>query len=99
MQVVGDRWSLLVIRELIFGTHRFSEIQSNTGAPAATLSERLRKLEKSGVIARRRYSEHPRRYEYVLTPVGDDLTPVLAALGDWGARHATRARAVGAEEM
>ncbi|MFD1277583.1 winged helix-turn-helix transcriptional regulator [Streptomyces kaempferi] len=94
LQVVGDRWSLLVIRELLFGTHRFSEIQANTGAPAATLSERLRKLEKSGVIARRRYSGHPRRYEYILTPVGDDLSPVLAALDDWGARHVTRARRV-----
>lgn len=87
------------IRELTFGTHRFSEIQANTGVPTATLSERLRKLEKSGVIARRRYSEHPRRYEYVLTPVGDDLRPVLAALGDWGARHVTRARAAGAEDL
>ncbi|WP_202919574.1 winged helix-turn-helix transcriptional regulator [Streptomyces adustus] len=92
LKVVGDRWSLLVVRELCFGTHRFNEIQINTGVPAATLSERLRKLERAGVIARRRYCDHPRRYEYVLTAVGEDLSPVLAALGEWGARHVTRPR-------
>ncbi|WP_406841809.1 winged helix-turn-helix transcriptional regulator (plasmid) [Streptomyces sp. AHU1] len=90
LAVVGDRWSLLIIRELVFGTHRFSEIQANTGAPAATLSERMRKLEKHGVIERRQYSLSPRRHEYVLTAIGEDLSPVLEALGDWGARHATR---------
>ena len=90
--VVGERWSLLVLRELCFGVHRFNDIQANTGAPRETLALRLRKLEESGVIERHRYSDHPPRDEYVLTPAGQDLVPVLKALREWGERHVTPAR-------
>jgi DNA-binding HxlR family transcriptional regulator len=87
LDVVGDRYSLLVLRELNLGVHRFNDIRQNVGAPRETLSTRLRKLEGAGVIARRRYSEHPPRDEYVLTDAGAELIPVLGALKAWGKRH------------
>lgn len=89
LEVVGERWSLLVLRELGFGVHRFKDIQVNTGAPRETLALRLRKLEEAGVIERRRYSDHPPRDEYVLTAAGRDLSPVLAGLREWGERYVT----------
>jgi DNA-binding HxlR family transcriptional regulator len=92
LELVGERWSLLVLRELGFGVRRFKDIQVNTGAPRETLALRLRKLEEAGVIERRRYCDHPPRDDYLLTAVGRDLTPVLTALREWGERHATSAR-------
>ena len=89
LAVVGERWSLLVLRELRLGVHRFSDIRRNLGAPPEILTARLRHLEAEGVIARRRYSEHPPRDEYLLTPKGEALTPVLDALYDWGREHVT----------
>lgn len=87
LSVIGERWSLLIIRELHFGVCRFDEIQAKTGASRETLAARLRKLEACGVIARRQYSEHPPRYEYRLTESGADLLPVLASLREWGEKH------------
>jgi DNA-binding HxlR family transcriptional regulator len=95
LEVVGERWSLLVLRELGFGVHRFSDIQVNTGAPRETLALRLRTLEENGIIERRRYSDHPPRDEYHLTPAGRELLPVLGALRAWGQRHVTPARRAG----
>jgi DNA-binding HxlR family transcriptional regulator len=92
LAVVGERWSLLVVRELAFGVHRFKDIQTNTGAPRETLALRLRKLEEAGIIERRRYCDRPPRDEYLLTDVGRDLFPVLTELRVWGERHATPAR-------
>jgi DNA-binding HxlR family transcriptional regulator len=92
LDIVGERWSLLVVRELGFGVHRFKDIQINTGAPRETLALRLRKLEEAGVITRRRYCDRPPRDEYVLTDMGRDLFPALAALRAWGERHVTPAR-------
>ena len=92
LEVVGERWSLLVLRELGLGVHRFKDIQVNTGAPRETLALRLRKLEEAGVIERRRYCDRPPRDEYVLTAAGRDLLPVLTALREWGQRHVTPAR-------
>ncbi len=89
LEVVGERWSLLVLREISFGVHRFTDIQVNTGAPRETLALRLRKLEEAGVIERRQYSDHPPRDEYLLTHAGRELTPVLTALREWGERHVT----------
>ena len=88
--VVGDRWSLLVLRELAFGVRRFNEIRMNTGAPRETLTVRLRELEEAGVITRRRYSDRPPREEYVLTEAGEAARPVLSALRAWGERHSPR---------
>ncbi|MGZ0199419.1 winged helix-turn-helix transcriptional regulator [Streptomyces sp. RM1] len=91
LDIVGERWSLLVLRELGFGVHRFKDIQVNTGAPRETLAVRLRKLEEAGVIERRRYCERPPRDEYVLTEAGQALAPVLLALRQWGERYVTPA--------
>ena len=88
LDIVGDRWSLLILRELGFGVHRFNDIQANTGAPRETLTTRLRELEVGGVIARRRYSERPPRDEYVLTEAGEAIKPALRALRKWGEQYA-----------
>jgi DNA-binding HxlR family transcriptional regulator len=88
LDVIGDRWSLLVIREINLGVHRFGEIQQNTGAPRETLSARLRKLEDEGVIERRRYCERPPRDEYVLSTAGRALAPILRSLRGWGETYA-----------
>ncbi|MFC1403539.1 MULTISPECIES: helix-turn-helix domain-containing protein [Streptacidiphilus] len=90
LDVVGDRWSLLILRELGFGVHRFNDIRANTGAPRETLTTRLRELEEAGVIVRRRYSERPPRDEYVLTDSGQAITPVLRALRRWGESYAAQ---------
>ncbi len=91
--LVGDRYSLLIVRELAFGVTRFNDIRHNTGAPRETLTIRLRQLEDVGVIARRRYNEHPPRDEYVLTEAGKALGPVLRQIRAWGEEFATPARA------
>lgn len=85
--LVGDRYALLIVRELRYERTRFSEILATTGAPRDVLTARLRKLEQAGVIERRAYSDRPLRYEYVLTKAGRDLQPILFALKEWGDRH------------
>ena len=87
LDVVGEKWSLLVIRELFLGCRRFSEMAANTGAPRDILTARLRRLEELGVITRREYSAHPPRYEYLLTDAGKDLRPVIVALKELGLHH------------
>jgi DNA-binding HxlR family transcriptional regulator len=88
LNVVGDRWSLLILRELSFGVSRFADIRVNTGAPRETLTARLRKLENCGLIERQRYSEHPPRDEYRLTQSGTAIGPVLRELRRWGETYA-----------
>lgn len=88
LDVVGDSYSLPLLRELFFGFHRFSDLARLTGAPRSLLSGRLRKLEMAGVIVRRQYSGRPPRFEYHLTDAGVDLMPVILTLKEWGARHA-----------
>jgi len=85
---VGEKWALLVIRELLLGNRRFDRIAANTGAPRDILTSRLRSLERAGVVSRRRYSERPQRFEYRLTEAGRDLAPVLHALRTWGDKWA-----------
>jgi DNA-binding HxlR family transcriptional regulator len=84
---VGDRYSIPIVRELLYGNHRFSELATLTGAPRTLLSGRLRKLEDAGVLERRRYSEHPPRDEYLLTDAGRSLLPVLIAFKEWGDQY------------
>lgn len=88
LDLVGERWTLLILRELYFGRSRFTEIARGLpGVPARLLSERLKKLEAEGVVERALYSEHPLRAEYRLTQLGESLKPVLAALATWGLEH------------
>jgi DNA-binding HxlR family transcriptional regulator len=85
---VGDRWSLLAVREIQFGNHRFSEIARNTGAPRDRLAARLKTLVDVGVLEQRIYQGSPRRADYHLTSSGRELAPVLQALLQWGDRWA-----------
>lgn len=87
LDVVGEKWSLLVVRELFLGVRRFSEIAASTGAPRDILTTRLRRLEDVGVLERSAYSSRPPRYEYRLTRAGRELLPVIMALKQWGDRH------------
>jgi DNA-binding HxlR family transcriptional regulator len=84
--LVGDRWTLLIVRELLAGTRRFDELQAQTGATAQALSARLKRLEADDLIERRIYSHRPVRHEYFLTAMGADLYPVILALRAWGER-------------
>ena len=88
LEVVGDRWALLIVREALLGDHRFDEMQRRTGAPRDILAARLKKLVAAGVLERRLYQERPSRYEYHLTEAGEDLHTVITALRQWGDRHA-----------
>jgi DNA-binding HxlR family transcriptional regulator len=88
LNLIGEKWALLAVREIAFGNKRFDAIARNTGAPRDRLSVRLRALEAGGVVARRQYSEHPPRYEYELTESGRELRTVLQALRSWGDRWA-----------
>ncbi|MPQ97151.1 transcriptional regulator [Modestobacter sp. I12A-02628] len=87
LETVGERWSLLVVRELFYGVRRFEGIRLATGAPRNMLAVRLRTLEDAGVLERRQYSQRPPRFEYHLTPAGQELVPVLLTLQQWGDRH------------
>ncbi|SFK78528.1 transcriptional regulator, HxlR family [Mesorhizobium albiziae] len=82
--VVGDIWTVLVLRELFARNHRFDEIQVMTGATPQMLATRLKKLEADGLLERRLYNKRPPRYEYHLTDKGRDFWPVLMALRAWG---------------
>ncbi len=83
LEVIGERWSLLVVREQFWGNHRFSDIQRATGAPRDVLTARLRRLVEAGILEKRTYSERPPRAEYHLTPKGRALSPVLMAIQEW----------------
>jgi DNA-binding HxlR family transcriptional regulator len=87
LEVVGEKWALLAIREVFLGVRRFEEMLTNIGAPRDTLAARLRTLVEHGILERRQYSDHPPRDEYVLSAAGRDLYPVILGLMQWGDRH------------
>ena len=88
LDLVGDKWSLLVIRDLLHGKHTYGEIlQSPEGIPTNILADRLARLEHAGIIASEAYQERPVRYAYSLTPKGRDLGDVVLALVRWGRKH------------
>jgi DNA-binding HxlR family transcriptional regulator len=86
ISVVGDRWTLLILRELSMGTHRFDTLQAQTGISSHLLAERLRGLESGGFLERRLYVEHPRRYEYHRTAKCREFDPVLVMFTFLGRR-------------
>lgn len=84
--LVGDRWSILVVRALFRGLRRFDELTEDLGISRPVLSDRLRKLTEAGIVERAPYQEHPVRYDYRLTPMGIELSPMIVALVLWGTR-------------
>jgi DNA-binding HxlR family transcriptional regulator len=86
LDLIGEKWALLAIREINFGNRRFNEIARNTGAPRDRLAARLHSLVEAGILERREYQSSPPRAEYRLTEAGRDLSPVLQALLAWGDR-------------
>src|SRR5437588_1074738 len=87
LDIVGEKWALLAVREVFLGNRRFDEMVRRTGAPRDTLAARLRTLTGAGILERRQYSEHPARFEYWLTDAGRDLYPVILTLMRWGDRY------------
>jgi DNA-binding HxlR family transcriptional regulator len=87
MERVGEWWSILILRDALHGFTRFDQFQNSLGIAPNMLTRRLDALIKSGLLERRRYSDHPPRYEYLLTARGRDFRPVLVALLAWGNKH------------
>jgi DNA-binding HxlR family transcriptional regulator len=87
LDVVGEKWALLAVREVFLGNRRFDEMVYRTGAPRDTLAARLRTLTGAGILERRQYCEHPARFEYHLTDAGRDLYPVIVTLMRWGDKY------------
>jgi DNA-binding HxlR family transcriptional regulator len=86
LEIVGDRWTILILRDAFRGIRRFDELRRDLDIPRAVLSERLRRLVEHGVLVKRSYQERPVRYEYRLTPMGLQLSPILVSLMQWGDR-------------
>jgi DNA-binding HxlR family transcriptional regulator len=86
LTVVGERWTLSIVREAFAGAHRFDDFRKRLGIARNILSARLRSLVEHGVLERRAYQQSPPRFEYRLTPMGNDLYPVLVSLLGWGDR-------------
>ena len=94
LDLIGDRWTLLIVRDLFKGKHRFSEfLGSDEGIKTNILTDRLKRLERSGLVKRSRYQEHPPRYEYHLTAEGRSLSTVVRAIFAWGRAHLPTAAA------
>jgi DNA-binding HxlR family transcriptional regulator len=88
LEVVGERWSLLVVRDAFLGVRRFDDFQRSLGVARNVLQSRLERLVEEGILERSLYQERPPRHEYRLTDKGVDLWPVIFALMKWGDRHA-----------
>lgn len=86
LAIVGDRWTLLVLREAFFGVRRYEDFQRLTQASPRIVADRLGKLVAEGVLEKRQYQDRPARYEYRLTEMGRDLHPVMVTLSLWGQR-------------
>jgi DNA-binding HxlR family transcriptional regulator len=91
LERVGDRWSLLIVEALLDGARRFNELQEGVGIAPNILTDRLRRLEREGVVLARPYSDRPPRAEYGLTSAGRDLAGALRLLADWGSRRSDSA--------
>ena len=89
LDIVGERWTILILRDLVTGGPRkFQDFErSLAGISPNTLSSRLKRLEEAGIVERRFYEQHPPRAEYLLTEKGAELRPMLRTLFDWGQRH------------
>jgi len=88
LEIIGERWTMLVLREAFLRVRRFDDFQRNIGVARNILSDRLRTLVEHEILERRQYQERPPRFEYPLTERGLDLYPILISLMEWGDRHA-----------
>ncbi len=88
LDILGDKWTLVVVRDLLMGKHRYNEfMESPEGIPSNILADRLKRLEGAGIVKRDQYQARPPRAEYFLTTKGADLQPVLFAMVEWGRRY------------
>jgi DNA-binding HxlR family transcriptional regulator len=87
LEIIGDRWTILTLRDAFRGIRRFEHFHDDLGVARNLLSDRLAKLVSHGILEKVLYEERPPRYEYRLTPKGRDLSPALVALLQWGDRH------------
>lgn len=87
LEVLGERWTLLVIRDVFYGKRRFDEIQEDLGIARNVLATRLGRLVDEGILEKRAYQQRPPRYEYFLTEMGIDLWPVMVTMMHWGDRY------------
>src|SRR6266702_4116774 len=87
LEVVGERWTLLIIRDLLLGLHRFEQLQESLGIARNVLTDRLNRLVEEGILERVRYSERPERFEYRLTRKGRELNVALTGLRQWGDKY------------
>ena len=88
LELIGERWTILIVRDAFLGIRRFDELQRSLGVARNVLQNRLERLVEHGILERVRYQERPERFEYRLTEKGLDLWPVLVSLISWGDRHA-----------
>jgi DNA-binding HxlR family transcriptional regulator len=86
LDIVGDRWTILILRDAFRGLRRFDEFRRDLDIPRAVLADRLRRLVAAGVLTKRAYQDRPVRFEYRLTRMGIELSPILVALMQWGDR-------------
>jgi DNA-binding HxlR family transcriptional regulator len=87
LEVVGERWTLLIVRDAFLGLRRFDQFQESLGIARNVLTDRLNRLVEEGILERVRYSERPERFEYRLTGKGRELNIALTALRQWGDKH------------
>ncbi|MDE2434780.1 MAG: helix-turn-helix transcriptional regulator [Sphingomonadales bacterium] len=87
MAIIGDRWTMLIIRDCFAGVRRFDDFQERLGISRTIVADRLALLTEEGVLEKRAYQQRPTRHEYRLTPKGLDLYPALLSLFEWGRRH------------
>ena len=86
LEIVGDWWTLLIIRDALMGVKRFDEFHIHLGIARNILSTRMKRLVDAGLMEKRLYVERPARYEYILTPRGEDMFTILVAVREWGER-------------
>ncbi len=88
LEVIGERWTILIVRDIFLGVRRFDDLQRSLGVARNILQTRLERLVEHGIVRKKAYQDHPVRYEYRLTTKGADLWPVLMALLKWGDKYA-----------
>ena len=90
LEVVGERWTLLIVRDVFLGLRRFDQLRESLGIARNVLTDRLHKLVEAGILERVRYSERPERYEYRLTEKGRELNVALTGLRQWGDKYLSK---------